>query len=1047
MEVRYAELRMKSFYSFGEGASHVHELVARAKELGLERLALTDTWMSGSLEFARECRGLGLVPVTGLELMLDGGVRVGLLACDRVGYSNLCRLLSMGARSERRRPVVDRSMLAAHCEGVLLLTGGRRGVLEPALDCGGMAAGLRLVDELREWFGPERVFLELQDNFVEGDRARNRRLALLGRQSGLELVATNDVHYHDWRRYRLQNVLAAGRLNVTLDRAVEGLHVNGHLCLKSPAAMARLFEEYPEAVLNTVEVAGLCRFDLCSDLGYRLPDPGVPEGYTPDSWLRQVCLEAAVVRYGGVSAEVMARLERELELIRMHGLAGFLLLYRELAMMAGDIAWGDSGLSESALTRPSPGRSRGSSVSLLVGYLIGVSHVDPLAWGLGLERFISEDTSVLPDIDLDFPRGLREELILRVHERFGSEYGVLAGAVSRYRLRGAVREIGRVLGLGREEISSVCRTFGHGGPGSVDEALAEAGVRAQGVGWSHLRELVPELVGAPRSLGQHVGGMVLSGVPLPEMVAVRPGAIPGRWVMDWDKDSVEWAGFAKIDLLSLPVLDQLEDAMDLVEARTGFRPDLTMVPSDDELVYRLIGEGRSKGVFLLQSPAQLMMGRRLKPVCLLDLAYQVALIRPGVGVQGSAVSLFVERYRNGAAWEYDHPLEARALRRGYGIIVWQEQVVELVMDVAGFTASDADGLRRAFTKVNSGPLVEAYWARFLEGASLKGVGRDVAERIFAKLNGQYMFPESHSHAFGVTAYQAAWVKAHHPVEFYCSLFNSQPMGFYPLESLKQDAGRFGVSFLNPCVNLSGVDCTVEDRSVRLGLRFVKDVGRDGAASVVAERDSGGPYCSPSDLVSRTGLSGDAVRHLVLAGAFDSLTGGRRREALWLAGLGFRPGRGGQRAFPGLSEVASGSPELVEFGPWERMRGEYESMGVYPSGHLLEHLRPDLGPGVSTCAQAGAMADGESVTLAGWPVARQHPKSDADVVFVTVEDETGDMQLVVWPGVFERHRRDLGGEVIIVRGRVSVRDGCVGVVVEDVRAVRSGVGMPSGHDWH
>ena len=375
-----------------------------------------------------------------------------------------------------------------------------------------------------------------------------------------------------------------------------------------------------------------------------------------------------------------------------------------------------------------------------------------------IERFISEDTTLLPDIDLDFPRQLRDELIRRVHQRFGPEFAVLAGAVSTYQVKGVIQYLGKALGLPWQELSLLSKQL-H----SHDADVLEAGMRelpafrdrADAPGWRDLLDLAPQLMHAPRSLGQHVGGLVLSNSPIPEMVPTRAGVMEGRYIIDWSKDSVADAGFAKIDLLSLPVLDQLEEALDLIQEREGKRPGLPRIDPEDPQVYGLISRGRAKGVFLLQSPAQLKMGQWLKSRNLRDLANQVTLIRPGVGVQGNAVSQLVERYRHGAAWEYDHPLERRALERGCGVIVWQEQVVQLVMDAAGFTTAQADELRRAFARPHNAHLIDGHWRRFLDGAQGRGVPEDAARRIFAKLNGQYMFPESHSHAFAVTAYQAA----------------------------------------------------------------------------------------------------------------------------------------------------------------------------------------------------------------------------------------------------------------------------------------------------
>ena len=735
-------------------------------------------------------------------------------------------------------------------------------------------------------------------------------------------------------------------------------------------------------------------------------------------------------------------------MIERHGLAGFLLLYREIVLLAQEIM-GEKGLAhpETPLEERPPGRGRGSSVALLAGYLIGISHVDPLRWGLTLERFISEDTSLLPDIDLDFPRALRDELIRRVHRRFGPDNAVLAGAIGAYSVKGIVQDLGKALGLPGEDLKRLSRQL-HSHDGAVlrEEMLALPGFRdcVDAPGWRDLVELAPQLMHAPRSLGQHVGGMVLSSSPIPEMVPVRAGAISGRYIMDWNKDSVADANFAKIDILSLPVLDQLEEALDLIEAKEGHRPDLGRIRPDDPAVYDMIGQGKSKGVFLLQSPAQLKMGQRLRSRNLLDLAYQVALIRPGVGVQGSAVSQFVERYRRGASWDYDHPLEERALERGYGIIVWQEQVVQLIRDVAGMTAAQADEIRRAFARPNNGHLIAVHRRRFLEGARGKGVPEETAERIFAKLNGQYMFPESHSHAFAVTAYQAAWLKRYHPLEFFVSLVNNQSMGFYPVETLKQDARRFGVPFLNPCVNRSGVDCILEEDSLLLGLRFVKDVGAASARAIVEERDRHGPYAGAGDLVRRTGLKPRAVESLVMAGAFDSLNP-NRRKALWDAGLSIRPRKNGQRAFAASAEC--GVPDLADFTGYEKMAGEYRVMGVYPKGHLMEFLRPSLDPRVLPAAAVQRAGEGEEVMVAGWPIARQHPKGQDGTVFVTIEDETGDVQVILWPRVFRESRRQLGSRVLLVRGAVSRWDGTANVVASEVRGIHPRVSMPAAHDWH
>ena len=1044
----YVELHAKSFYSFGEGASHVHELLAQAKEYGYPALALTDTNLCGALEFARLANSLGIQPITGGELTLTDGSRLTLLASTRQGYSNISRLFTIANAADRREPRLDPSQLPHHSEGVVLLTGGRDGRLSRLAMDGRLGEAHELLRGYVDWYGPGAVYVELQQNLLHGDTDRNRKLARTAGDVGVPVVATNDVHYHTPERSHLQDALVAARLNTTIDRALPYLRPNHHLYLKPHAEMEKLFTECPQAVSNTLRVAEQCDFDLSTDLGYTLPNPAVPDGYTAESYLQRLCYEAAARRYGSVSERVEARLREEFRLIEHLNLAGFLLLYREIALIAQRIME-ERGVvgPETPMEERPPGRGRGSSVALLVGYLIGISHVDPLKWDLTLERFISEDMTTLPDIDLDFPRGLRDELIERVHRHFGPEYAVLTGAITTYKVKGIIQDLGKALGLPQEHLSLLSKQLHSHDASDLRDEMAQFPDfrdRVDAPGWRDLLDLAPKLMDAPRGLSQHVGGMVLSSSPIPEMVPMRAGAIDGRYIMDWNKDSVADAGFAKIDILSLPVLDQIEEALDLVEAREGRRPALSRADPEDAGVYDMINEGLSKGVFLLQSPAQLKMAQRLKSRNLLDLAYQVALIRPGVGVQGSAVSQFVERYRHGTEWECDHPLERRALERGYGIIVWQEQVVQLIEDVAGMTAAEADEVRRAFARPNNEHLIAMHWERFAEGARRTGVPEETARKIFGKINGHYMFPESHSHAFAVTAYQAAWLKRYHPLEFFVTLMNNQPMGFYPMETLKQDAGRFGVPFLNPCVNGSRAACAPESGSVRLGLQLIKDVGAESARLIVEERERHGPYVTAGDLVRRTGLKPQAVLSLVMAGAFDGIEA-NRRETLWEAGLYPRPSRNGQAALPVSME--DGVPRLPDFTEREKMVGEYRVMGIYPRGHLMEFVRPGLGPSVLSTVDVEKRGDDERVTVAGWPVARQHPRGRDGTVFVTIEDETGDVQVIVWRNLFARRRRELGSQVVEVTGRVSRWDGTTNVIATDLHAVRSGVTMPASHDWH
>ena len=1044
----YVELHAKSFYSFGIGASHVHELLARAAEYGYPAMALTDTNLCGALEFARLANSLGIRPITGGELTLTDDTRLVLLAGTRQGYANLSRLFTLANRADRQNPRLDPVHLPVYSEGLVLLAGGRDSRLSQLALSGRASEARELLGGYRDWFGPDRVYVEVQQNLLEGDTRRNRELESLAHAKGVPVMATNDVHYHAPERYRLQNALVAAKHNITMDQALRYIRPNHHLSLKPPEQMGRLFRHLPEAVSNTLKIAEQCSFDLSTDLGYRLPEPEVPEGHTPDSYLRELCRQAALRRYGSVTPQIEERLAEEFRLIGMHRLSGFLLLYREIVLIAQQI------MEEEGLVRPGtpleeqpPGRGRGSSVALLVGYLIGISHVDPLRWNLTLDRFISDDTTLLPDIDLDFPRHLRDRLIERIHRHFGPEHAVLTGAISTYTAKGIIQDLGKAFGLPSRELTLLSKQIHSHHAADLRAEMLELPAfrdRVDAYGWKNLIEISPQLMGAPKGLSQHPGGMILSSTPIPEMVPVREGAIEGRYIMDWDKDNVADANFAKIDLLSLPALDQLHEALDLIEERTGERPDLSRIDPEDPEVYGMITEGRSKGVFLLQSPAQLKMGRRLRPENLLDLAYQVALIRPGVGVQGSAVSQFLERYRHGASWDYDHPLERRALERGFGVIVWQEQVVQLIMDVAGMTAAQADEIRRSFARSNNQHLIAMHWKDFLQGARERDVPERTARKIFSKINGHYMFPESHSHAFAVTAYQVAWLKRYHPLEFFTTLINNQPMGFYPLETLKQDANTFGVPFLGPCVNCSGVKCVPEDGAVRLGLGIVKDVGDRSAETIVEESERRGHYRGAGDLIRRTGLPPQAVVSLVMAGALDDLSP-NRRTAIWDAGLSVRPSRNGQTVLD--TSRGGRKPDLADFTDYERMASHYQVLGIHPGGHLMEYLRETLDEEVLTTAEVEDRAETEEVLVAGWPIARQHPRGIGGTVFVTIEDETGDVQVIIWPDVFARYKKQLRSQVILVRGVISRWDGTTSVIVSSLEAVDVPVSMPAAHDWH
>ncbi|MDP2661124.1 MAG: OB-fold nucleic acid binding domain-containing protein, partial [Dehalococcoidia bacterium] len=569
--------------------------------------------------------------------------------------------------------------------------------------------------------------------------------------------------------------------------------------------------------------------------------------------------------------------------------------------------------------------------------------------------------------------------------------------------------------------------------------------------WRHLVELARELDGFPRYLARHPGGMVISSRPLADLVPVQPAAMEGRYICQWDKDSVQDAAFIKIDFLALGALSQVQECQVLIQERHGLKIDLSRIDHDDPEVYRMLWRGDTIGIFQVESAAQIQTIGRLKPSNLVDMAIEVALVRPGVGATHSTHA-YLARRAGKEPVTYDHPLEQRALERTLGAIIFQDQVNQMAMDVAGFSGDQADQLRRAFSRRNNEALLRTYWERFRDGAAARGVSEEAAKKIFGKFNGQYMFPESHAYAFGVTAYQASWLKRYYPLEFYVAIFNQQPMGFYNLETLKEDGRRHGVKTLGPDVNISQEKCTIEEDCLRLGLLNVRSVGKSAAEKIVQEREANGPFRSLADFMDRAragsgyrtlgGLLREAMENLAEAGALDSF-GHDRRMLRWEIGLRYRP-PSIQLALP--LPVEQDLAPLPELSPWERMAGEYRTMSLYPNGHMMAHLRPTLPRGVITSLQVQSLKDGVEVVIAGLVIRRQRPGTASGVVFLTLEDEFGHTPCVVWPQVYRRYRMRLKEPVILARGAISRRDGAMNVVVQHIEAVKTVGNPPKSKDW-
>jgi error-prone DNA polymerase len=1057
--VGYVELHCHSAYSFLDGTSQPEELAARAAELGYDALALTDhDGVYGSLEFAHAAKAFGVRPITGAEVTLSGvgstelqrsggtgfagagagnsaGSHVTLLVETPRGYANLCRLLTIAHEKTRAKltepvpPALPLDALTEHNEGLVCLSGCARHGL--AVHDPNAAAGIARA------FTRDRFFVELQRPYERGDARRNAMLRDLAETLRVQTIATGDVHAHHTRRLPLQDALVAIRCRTPLEACERERRGNHESALLPSDALLERFPDDHDAVLRTHTLAERLEFDLTQELGYRYPD--FSEGPAPaDTQLRDICESAFRERYSRnrtVRARARERLGEELRLIAELGLSGFFLLHWEVLELAREVALEVRGPGSPRHALP-PGRGRGSSVGSIVCYLTGLSHVDPVASDLSLGRFLNRELASVPDIDLDFPRDIREKLIVRVTERYGHEHAALVAAFSTYHSRGAIRDLGKALGLPFAELERLARIT-DGNPYKVAEEIAKLpGDKTVSPRWRALGDLAREIAGLPRHVSQHPGGMVISSRPLVELVPVQPAAMEGRQLCQWDKDSCSDAGFLKIDLLGLGMLSAVEDCVDQIARLRNETIDLSRIPLDDQDVYDEIRQADTVGDFQIESRAQMQSLLRTQPENLDDLTIQVALVRPGP-IQGGAVHPFIERrqkLREDPSYEieYDHPLLEEPLRETLGVVVFQDQVLEVAMAIAGFSVGEAEGLRRAMSRKRSEEALEAFRNRFAEGAARNGLSAGEANRLYDKLAAfsGFGFPKSHSVAFALLAYQSAWLRHYYPAEFLCALLNAQPMGFYPPSSLVRDGQRRGVEVRPPDINASAAKCAVEDGAVRIGIGYVQSVGEQ-EAETIAELQ---PYASVADLARRAPVDKAALESLVAAGACDRF--GARRDLLWRLGVVMRPQsvRGGHRQLALPLEPTGEPPVLPEQTPWERMLADYRTTGMSIGPHPMELLRAHLPADVVTSAELREHSTGR-VAVAGMAIARQRPATANGVVFMLLEDELGQVNLIVPPPVYERYRPIVRGEpLVLARGKLERAGRNLNVLVQTLETL-------------
>lgn len=1078
--VPYAELHAHSAYSFLDGASQPEELVEEAVRLGLEAIALTDhDGFYGTVRFAEAAREFGMPTVFGSELSLgtrdakgsqesarrrraergptgiaeslddaedavrqgnsadsrrhadavDSAPRTGspdpagphllVLARGQEGYRRLSREIAAAHMAAGEKGILryDLDTLTAAADGHWhILTGCRKGHLRQALDLDLQSGDTELVRaeaalrDLTERFGGDRVSVELTHHGIPEDDERNTLLIALADRLGLPVLATTGAHFAAPAQRRRAMALAAIRARRSLDDIAGWLAPTGGAHLRSGAEMTQLFAACPQAVANAVTLARECAFDL-KLIAPKLPPFDVPDGHDEASWLRELTLAGAARRYGPQAGNPKAyrQIEHELAIINRMKFPGYFLVVHDIVSFCKD---------NDILCQ-----GRGSAANSAVCYAIGITNVDPVAADLLFERFLAPERDGPPDIDVDIESDRREEAIQHVYTRYGREYAAQVANVITYRGKSAVRDAARALGFspGQQDAWSkqVSRWTGVGAENDTDIP-------------AEVLELATEIEGLPRHLGIHSGGMVICDRPIADVCPVEWARMPGRSVLQWDKDDCAAIDLVKFDLLGLGMLSALHYMIDMVREHKGETVELHKLDLKEAAVYEMLSRADSVGVFQVESRAQMATLPRLKPRKFYDLVVEVALIRPGP-IQGGSVHPYIRRRNGREKVRYDHPALENSLKRTLGVPLFQEQLMQMAIDVAGFTAAEADQLRRAMGSKRSPERMERLRGRLYQGMrDLHGITGDVADRIYEKLYAfaNFGFPESHSQSFASIVFYSAWFKLHHPAAFCAGLLRAQPMGFYSPQSLVADARRHGVLVHGPDINASRAEPTLENHGaeVRLGLATIRHIGTDLAERIVAARSTG-PYTSFLDLTGRVELTVAQAESLATAGALGCL-GITRREALWAAGAaaGERPDR-----LPGTG-AATAAPALPGMSELELAAADVWATGVSPGSYPTEFLRPQLDAlGVIPAAGLLDVPDGSRVLVGGAVTHRQRPATAAGVTFLNLEDETGMVNVVCSVGLWTRYRRlAQSATALLIRGRVQNAEGAVSVVAEHLQ---------------
>jgi error-prone DNA polymerase len=1047
----YIELHARSAFSFLEGASNPEALIAGCAAHGMPSMALLDRdGLYGAPRFYLAAKKAKLQAHIGAEVSCAGGWRYALLVASPVGYHNLCRLITrMKLRSKKGEGAIEPKELADSSSGLICLTGGTEGPLACALRTGGNRKAAQCLEQLCAIFGKHGVYVELQRHFLMEEERRNQAAIELAYRMHLPLLATNGVCHVSPQDRELLDVFTCIRQHRVLSNAGRLLSANSERHLKSPAQMAALFRDLPEAIRNTEELASRLKFTL-KDLGYQFPTYPTPNQESQAAFLRARTLEGMVHRYGTQNERAWQQVERELTVIEKLDLAGYFLIVWDIVRFCRE---------KNILVQ-----GRGSAANSAVCYSLGITAVDPVGMNLLFERFLSEERGEWPDIDLDLPSGdQRERAIQYVYERYGKLGAAMTANVITYRGKSAAREVGKVLSLDSEtldRLASLVSAWEYtDSQDTLTRQFQDAGLD---LGQHRIRkffELCQKVQDLPRHLGQHSGGMVVCQGQLDSVVPLEPATMPGRVVVQWDKEDCADMGIVKVDLLGLGMMAVLEDSLQLIRRHYGEEIDLGHLPQDDPAVYSALKRADTIAMFQVESRAQMSCLPRLKPKCFYDIVVQVAIIRPGP-IVGKMVHPYLNRRQGREPVESLHPLLESTLSRTLGVPLFQEQLLRIAMIAAGFTGGEAEELRRAFGFKRSEARMKEVEIKLRRGMEVKGITGTTQDRIIQAITSfaLYGFPESHAASFALIAYASAFLKCHYLAAFTAAMLNNQPMGFYQPATLIKDAQRHGLKFKPIDVARSGWDCTLEEDSqgfrVRVGLRYVKTLRKETAREILEQRDAC-PFASIENLKQRVPqIQKDELRALASVGALNFISGRarvHRRTALWQVESANRPSGPLFKPRQKMAETedSSFSSPLDPMDREERLTADFHGTGLTLEHHPMAHHRVRLDrQGVVASSKLAVLPDGTFVSVAGAVIARQRPGTAKGFVFLSLEDETGIANIIIAPPLFEReHTTVVHRSFLVISGTLQNQDGVVSVKAGKIEPfVFLPADMPS-HDFH